>query len=229
MSTPLLEAHAVSAGYGGLAAVRDVTLEVRPGEVVCLLGSNGAGKTTTLLTLAGALAPIAGEVRWKGAATTAPLKRRARQGMALVTEERSVFMGLTVAQNLRLGRGPATRALELFPELRDHLPRRAGLLSGGQQQLLTLARTLAGAPEAILADELSLGLAPLVTRRLLEAVRAAADQGAAALIVEQRARVALDVADRAYVLQRGRIVLEGAAADLRGDVAAIEHAYLSGR
>jgi len=225
---PILEARGLHAGYDGRAAVRELDLEVRPGELVCLLGPNGAGKTTTLLTLAGALQPIAGEIRWRGAPTGAALWRRARGGQSLISEERSVFMGLTVRQNLALGRGSVARALELFPELSAHLRRRAGLLSGGQQQMVTVARALAAAPALVLADELSLGLAPLVARRLLKAVRAAADQGAGVLIVEQHARQALELADRAYVLRRGRIVLAGTAADLHGDLAGVEQAYLAG-
>lgn len=228
MSEPtVLEACDLTAGYRGVPAVRELNLSLRAGELVCLLGANGAGKSTTLLTLAGHLRAIAGDVRWRGQQTTAPADRRARLGLAFIAEERSVFTALTVAQNLRLGLGDPARAVELFPELSGHLHRRAGLLSGGQQQLLALGRALAGAPVVLLADELSLGLAPIVTRRLLEAVRRAVDTGAAALIVEQRARQALKYADRACVLQRGRMVLEGPAPELRRDLAEIERAYFS--
>lgn len=225
---PLLRAANLSAGYGSLAAVRDLDLEVGRGEVVALLGANGAGKTTTLLTLAGELAPLAGEVRFGGRLARSSLFRRARDGVGLITEEKTVFMNLTVTENLRLGRGDPEAALELFPELRDHVARRAGLLSGGQQQMLALARVLAGRPTLLLADELSLGLAPILVRRLLTAVRAAADeQGVGVLLVEQHVRRALDVADRGYVLQRGRMVLSAPAADLRGRMAEIEASYLA--
>jgi branched-chain amino acid transport system ATP-binding protein len=226
--TVLLEARELSAGYGSLAAVRDLQLHVEQGEIVALLGPNGAGKTTTLRTLAGALRPLGGEVLLNGRPTRAPLHRRSRQGLAYVPEERSVFMGLTAAENLRVGDGRPERALELFPELRPHLKRRAGLLSGGQQQILTLARALASGPQVLLADELSLGLAPLIVARLLEAVREAANRGVGVLLVEQHAQQALAVADRVYVLQRGRIALEGPAEEIRGRLDELEQTYLAG-
>jgi branched-chain amino acid transport system ATP-binding protein len=223
----LLEAVDLSAGYGSLAAVRNLSLHVGAGEIVALLGANGAGKTTTILTLSGELPPIGGEVRWLGEPATRPLHVRARQGLSLVTEEKSVFMGLSVAENLRLGRGDPALALELFPELGDHLDRRCGLLSGGQQQMLTLARALAGRPRVLLADELSLGLAPILVGRLLEAVRRAVDtQGTGVLLVEQHVRQALRWADRIYVLQRGTLVLEDTAASARGRIEEIERSYL---
>jgi ABC-type branched-subunit amino acid transport system ATPase component len=228
VSGPLLEAVGLSAGYGGVPVVHDLHLTVEPGEVVVLLGANGAGKSTTLRTLAGALPPVGGEVRWRGAATKAPLHRRARRGIGLVTEERSVFMGLSAQANLRLGRGPVPRALELFPELQPLLKRRAGLLSGGEQQILTLARALAAEPAALLADELSLGLAPLIVRRLLIAVREAADRGIGVLLVEQHAAQALAIADRGYVFRRGRVVMSGTAAELRRDFDEIRSSYLAG-
>jgi branched-chain amino acid transport system ATP-binding protein len=224
----LLQARGLSAGYGALAAVRDLDLEVRAGEIVALLGANGAGKTTTLLTLAGELAPLGGEVAWLGEAVDSPLHQRARDGMALVTEEKSVFMGLTARENLRLGRGELGEACELFPELTEHLDRRAGLLSGGQQQMLTLARALAGRPRLLLADELSLGLAPIVVQRLLAAVKRAAEPGVGVLLVEQHVRQALGVADRVYVLQRGRVVFAGTAGEAASQIGQIERAYLEG-
>jgi branched-chain amino acid transport system ATP-binding protein len=203
-SAPLVEAVKLSAGYRGAAAVRDLTLEVRPGEVVGLLGANGAGKTTTLLTLAGDVPCLSGEVRFLGEAVRMPLAQRARRGLALVTEEKSVFMNLTVAENLRLGQGNPEDALAIFPLLREHLKRKAGLLSGGQQQILTLARALAARPRVLLADELSLGLAPIIVQQLFDAIRHAADEtGVGVLLVEQHVRSALQVADRVYILQRG--------------------------
>ncbi|MET7425555.1 ATP-binding cassette domain-containing protein [Dactylosporangium sp. NPDC005555] len=224
---PLIEARGLSAGYGDLAALRDLDLVVRPGEIVALLGPNGAGKTTTLLTLAGELKPLAGTVRWRGRPASARLHRRAREGMAFVPEERSVFMQLSTAENLRLGRGARSLALETFPELTPLLDRRAGLLSGGEQQILTLARALAGRPALLLADELSLGLAPLVVDRLLRAIRRAADEGLGVLLVEQQAARALEVADRAYVLRRGRVITAGTSSELAEDWSNLERSYLS--
>ncbi|MFN8037469.1 MAG: ATP-binding cassette domain-containing protein [Acidimicrobiia bacterium] len=224
----LIAARDLSAGYGALAAVRGVDLEVRSGEVVALLGPNGAGKTTTLLALAGELTPLGGEVVWRGSSRTAPLHARARQGLAFVPGERGVFAGLTTIGNLRLGRGTVEDACGYFPELELLLHRRAGLLSGGEQQMLTLARALAAKPGLLLADELSLGLAPLAVRRILGAVRDAADTGVGVLLVEQHARDALEISDRAYVLHNGRIEFAGDAEELRSDPAALRAAYLTG-
>jgi branched-chain amino acid transport system ATP-binding protein len=226
--TALVEAVGLSAGHGGIPVVHDLDLEVHAGEVVVILGANGAGKTTTMRTLAGAIPPVAGEVRWNGRTTTEPLHRRARRGLGLVTEERSVFMGLSAEANLRLGRGSVELALAHFPELKPLLKRRAGLLSGGEQQILTLARALAGEPKALLADELSLGLAPLIVERLLAAVREAADRGVAVLLIEQHAIQALAIADRGYVLRRGRVVMNGTADRLRDGFDEIRSSYLAG-
>jgi branched-chain amino acid transport system ATP-binding protein len=225
---PLLEARDLSAGYLGLAAVRNLNLEVRAGEIVALLGANGAGKTTTLLTLAGELPTLGGEVRCFGRVATTPLHKRAQQGLALVTEEKSVFMSLSARENLRLGSGEIARAVEIFPELEVHLDRRAGLLSGGQQQMLTLARALASRPKVLLADELSLGLAPVMVQRLLVAVRQAAQDGVGVLLVEQHVRQALQVAHRVYVLRRGCVVFSGDASTAAAKIEQIEEAYLEG-
>jgi ABC-type branched-subunit amino acid transport system ATPase component/ABC-type branched-subunit amino acid transport system permease subunit len=224
----LVSTHGLAAGYGDLAAVRDLDLEVRAGEVVALLGPNGAGKTTTLLTIAGELPPLAGEVSCLGLPARAPLHRRVRRGLAFVPEERAVFASLSVAGNLRLRPGASATATQVFPALAPLMRRRAGLLSGGEQQMLTLGRALAGTPRLLLVDELSLGLAPLVLQRLLLAVRAAADSGVGVLLVEQHASEALSIADRVVVLRRGRIALEESAADLREHVGDLESAYLSG-
>ena len=208
--------------------VRGVDLHVEAGEVVALLGPNGAGKTTTMLTLSGTLAPIAGRISADGVTMSGPLHRRARRGLAVVTEERSIFRGLSTRSNLQLGRGPVAAALELFPELERLLDRKAGLLSGGEQQMVAVARAVAAEPKLLLVDELSIGLAPMVVERLLEAIRGAADRGAGVLMVEQHAHKALRRADRGYVLQRGRIVLEGSAEGLLGRMDDLEQAYLSG-
>jgi len=226
--TALLEARELTAGYGGMPAIRDVSLRVEPGEVVAILGPNGAGKTTTLLTLSGALKQMSGEVVFDGKPVKSKLHKRAKQGLSLVTEERSVFMGLTTNANLRLGRGAPSDAIEKFPELKPLLRRRAGLLSGGEQQILTLARALASKPRILLADELSLGLAPLIVQRLLRAVREAADRGIGVIVVEQHARQALSMADRAYVLRRGCIELSGRASELLEQLDEVERSYLSG-
>jgi len=223
-----LEARAVSAGYGPQAVIHDVDITVRPGEVVALLGSNGAGKTTTLLTLAGELPPLKGEVVIDGVVARGALHKRARHGLMFVTEEKSVFKGLSTRDNLRVAQVDVEQALSLFPELNRRLGVRGGLLSGGEQQMLTLARALARKPRVLLADELSMGLAPLIVKRLLEAVRAAAnEQGTAVLLVEQHVRKALKYADRAYVMRRGRIELSGTAAELSARIGEIEDHYLS--
>jgi branched-chain amino acid transport system ATP-binding protein len=222
----MLSAVDLTVGYGAIPVVRGVNFHVREGEIVALLGPNGAGKSTSIMAIAGVLPLQSGEVRFDGTPLRAATHRRARRGLAVVTEGRSVFMGLSVATNLALGRGPAAHALELFPELIPLLARRAGLLSGGEQQILTLARALAARPKVLVVDELSLGLAPIVVRRLLDAVRQAADEGMAVLLVEQHARQALALADRAYVLRRGQIELEGDADDLLGRIDEIEATYL---
>ncbi|MFD2414882.1 ABC transporter ATP-binding protein [Amycolatopsis pigmentata] len=224
----LLEARSLDAGYAGVAVVRGLDLHVDEGEIVALFGPNGAGKSTTIMTLCGALPVIGGEVRLGGVATTASLHVRARSGVGLVTEQRSVFARMTVADNLKVSRCRTDVALEYFPELEQHLARPAGLLSGGQQQMLALARALTrGEPKVLLIDEISLGLAPQVVDRLLGVVTTAAARGAAIILVEQYVHKATDIADRIYVMRRGRIHLTGGAEDFRGDVSRIEEAYLS--
>ena len=218
----------MSAGYGPQPVINDINIEVHAGEVVALLGPNGAGKTTTLLALSGELTPLKGEIRLDGTATRSPLYKRARNGLTFVTEEKSVFKGMSTRDNLRVGGVDIADALALFPELEKKLDTRGGLLSGGEQQMLTLARALARKPRLLLADELSMGLAPLIVKRLLEAVRMAADQqGTAVLLVEQHVRKALRYADRVYVMRRGRIELTGSAEDMRSRIDEIEESYLS--
>jgi sulfate-transporting ATPase len=224
----VLEAQGLSAGYGVNPVISGISLDVRPGQVVALLGPNGAGKTTTVKSLAGILKPLAGSVSVCGTTSWAPLHRRARTGLGYVSEERSVFMALTVAENLRVARADKKLAFDLFPELSRLAGRRAGLLSGGEQQMLALARTLGRRPAALIADELSLGLAPQVVDRLLAAVRQAADQeGLGAIIVEQQVKRALNVADYVYVLRRGQIRMHGTAQQLRLQVHELQDIYLS--
>lgn len=227
-TTQVVRASGLTAGYGGTPAIHHLDLSVASGEIVALLGANGAGKTTTLLALAGELRPMSGEVSVLGLPARTRLDKRSRSGLGFLTEGRCVFMGLTGWENLKLGRGEPAVALDYFPELRQHLEKTAGLLSGGQQQMLALGRILAAQPRIILADELSLGLAPLIVQRLLEALRKAANRGVAVVLVEQHVRHALGIADRAYVLRRGRIALSGSAADLAADADSIARHYIAG-
>jgi branched-chain amino acid transport system ATP-binding protein len=227
-----LEARGVSAGYGGAAVVHGVDLSVRAGEVVALLGPNGAGKTTLLRALSGLVPLLGGSAAVLGEAGRGLHPHRlARRGLAHVQQDRGVLGGLTVAENLRLVRGPAATdggvdaVLDRFPALRPLLRRRAGLLSGGEQHLLALARALAASPRLLLVDELSLGLAPAAARQALAAVRDAAAGGAGVLVVEQHAQLALEIADRAVVLDRGRVSFEGAAAALAARPEVLHAAY----
>jgi branched-chain amino acid transport system ATP-binding protein len=220
-----METRGVDAGYGDVTVVRDLNLRVESGEVVAVLGRNGAGKTTALLTLAGVLRPLAGEIWFMGERDRSSLAGRARQGLGVMTDDRSIFFSLTARENLRLARGKGD-VLTLFPELDQLLDRPAGLLSGGEQQMLGLAAVLSREPKLLLIDELSFGLAPRVVQRLMKAVRDAADSGTAVVIVEQFARLALDVADRAYVLVNGRVETEGSTDELRANVGEIESKYL---
>jgi len=228
VSGTVLTARALDAGYRGRAVVRGLDLAVNPGEMVGLFGSNGAGKTTALLTLAGQLPAVAGELELLGAPHPRSLVGAARRGVALLADDRGIFAPLSVRDNLRLGRGGVDAAVEFFPELREHLDRPAGLLSGGQQQMLSLGRLLAADPKLVLADELSLGLAPLVVRRLLIALRRAADGGAAVILVEQHVPAALRVIDRALVLVQGELRLEADAERLRKEPELIRDLYLAG-
>lgn len=230
--TRVLETNDLTAGYAGSPVVRNLSMHVDAGEVVALLGANGAGKTTTLLSVCGLIKPMGGRVCIAGRPTrgTAP-HLLARRGLAFVPEDRSLFPSLTVAENLRLGSrrgsGSGERALAWFPALRPLRDRPAGLLSGGEQQMLTLGRALASDPSLLLVDELSLGLAPVVVQQLMPILRQVADDsGCGVLLVEQHVHLALDVADRVYVLSRGSLALSAAAAKLRENPRLVEASYL---
>lgn len=233
-----LEVSGLSAGYDGVAVVHEVDLAVGPGEVVALLGSNGAGKSTTLLTISGLLPAMSGSITFGGRslggrrATSTRAAALARSGLLHVPEDRGLFFDLTVAEHLRLGRRRGRpsltddEVLAWFPALARIVDRRAGLLSGGEQQMLALARALVCRPEMLLIDEMSLGLAPIVVEQLLPVLRqVAGETGCGILLVEQHVGLALEVADRAYLMDRGRIVTSGSAADMAIRADEIERGY----
>ncbi len=236
----MLELSGLRAGYGGVAVVHDVVLHVSAGEVVALLGANGAGKSTTLQAISGLVSVLGGEVRFQGTSVGHGRKRSAaaaaalaRAGLVHVPEDRGLFPDLTGEEHLRLARPRGSRAGDLaavtdrFPALARVMDRRAGLLSGGEQQMLALAKALVARPRVLLVDELSLGLAPLVVRGLLPVLREIADEdGLGILLVEQHVRLALAVADRGYVMKRGRMVMAGGAAELARRIDELEAGYL---
>ena len=229
--TRLLDLRDLDAGYERVAVVRGLTMHVDAGEIVALLGPNGAGKTTTLATISGLLPVIGGTLEVLGGPPDARRPQRvARRGVAHVPEDRALFKDLSVRENLRLGTRSSDaleRVLGYFPELERLLDRKAGLLSGGEQQMLALGRALASAPRLLMVDEMSLGLAPIIVERILPVLRrVVADTGAGVLLVEQHVHMALEVADRAVLLNHGEFVLEGAAADLRDRPDVLAASYL---
>lgn len=231
----LLEVHGLTSGHGELAVVHDVSLRVDDGEIVSLLGANGAGKTTILHTISGLLPSMVGRVSLDGTSITGlPPQRISRLGLSLLPEDRGIFFQLTVAENLRLhqrtGSGVTNDDIvAYFPALEKLMTRPAGLLSGGEQQMLALGCRIIAVPRVLLLDEMSLGLAPIVFKRLLPVLgRIAHERRIAILLVEQHVHLALKVSARAYVLNRGRITFDGPSSDLATRPDFLETSYFGG-
>ncbi len=234
----LLEARAICVGYGNVAAVKELSLTVGEGELVCLIGANGAGKSSALKALAGMLAVSAGSIQFDGRPVTrVPAHQRVRQGIALVPEGRGIFGRLTVLENLQLGAYLRTdpravahdleHAYELLPRLAERRRQVAGTLSGGEQQMVAIARALMSRPRLLLLDEPSMGLAPIMVRKIFEIIRRISADGMTLLLVEQNARLALEVSHRGYVMESGCVVLADSAAALLTN-SAVQQAYLGG-
>jgi len=224
---PLLELHDVEARYGAVKALHGISLAVEEGQVAAVLGANGAGKTTTLRTISGTVRR-SGEIVFLGKKLRGGPEGAARLGIAHVPEGRGTFTELDVLENLRLGayvrrdragvKADVERVTSYFPWIEARLHQHAGTLSGGEQQMLALARALMGRPRLLLLDEPSLGLAPLIVREIFRIVRELNEkEGLTVLVVEQNAKIALDVAERAYVLEVGKVAVEGTSAELRGN------------
>lgn len=235
MPEPILKVSSLEVAYGGIEAVKGIDLEVNAGELVALIGANGAGKTTTLKALTGDL-PWRGEVELFGRSIReVPTHALVRRGMAMVPEGRGVFARMTIMENLQMGAFARTGAGEiaadieqmftLFPRLRERTQQLAGTMSGGEQQMLAMARALMGRPRLLLLDEPSMGLSPILVEKIFEVIRAVSATGTTILLVEQNARLALGCAHRGYVMESGRITLANAAAALLADPK-VRSAYL---
>jgi branched-chain amino acid transport system ATP-binding protein len=236
---PLLEVQNLAIAYGGIAAVKGVSLDVRAGQAASLIGANGAGKTTTLRALSGLLKACSGSIRFEGSEIiNVPAHQIARQGIVQVPEGRQIFANMTVAENLRMGAFLAQDASEIaarrervlarFPRLRERLGQLAGLLSGGEQQMLAIGRALMAKPKLLLLDEPSMGLAPLFVEEIFRIIGELKQEGQSILLVEQNASAALDISDYAYVLENGQIRLSGPAVDIAKNPE-IAAAYLGSR
>jgi branched-chain amino acid transport system ATP-binding protein len=227
----LLEIKHLEVHYGGIRAVAGVDLAIGDGELVCLIGANGAGKTSTLKAICGLIASRTGEIRYAGEdVSRAPVHVLPRKGLVMVPEGRGIFPQLTVEENLAMGAyahggGDPSAQYERFPRLAERRKQVAGTLSGGEQQMLALARALMTRPKLLLLDEPSMGLAPMMVMKIFEIVRDIAQQGVTILLVEQNARAALELAQRGYVMESGAIALEGEARALL-DNPRVREAYL---
>ena len=224
--------------YGAIHAVKNLDMEVGDGEIVTLIGSNGAGKSTTLHTISGLIKPKTGSIQYKGTDIVGiPAHKLVGQGLVQVPEGRHVFAEMTVMENLDMGaylrkdKDEVARDKEKvflkFPRLKERVNQLAGTLSGGEQQMLAMGRALMSKPQLLLLDEPSMGLAPLLVREIFSIIREINDEGTTVLLVEQNANMALSIADRAYVLETGRVVLSGSAAELAASEA-VQKAYLGG-
>jgi len=234
--TPLLELSRVEVAYGGIHAVKGIDLVVGAGELVCLIGANGAGKTTTLKGICGLQPVQAGAIRYAGEEITGkPAFRLVRDGLAMVPEGRGVFGALTIEENLAMGayarsdrasiRADVERVYTLFPRLKERRRQTAGTLSGGEQQMLAMGRALMSRPRLLLLDEPSMGLAPLMVQKVFETIVTVAGEGVTILLIEQNAKLALEVSRRGYVMESGEIILSGDSAKLLHDPA-VRAAYL---
>lgn len=232
----LLEIENLKVSYGGIQALKGISLNIAAGELVTLIGSNGAGKTTTLKTLAGLLHPVFGKLHYQERSLLhVPAHQRVANGIALVPEGRGIFARLTVEENLLMGayvRSDKTevaadleRQYTLFPRLAERRIQLAGTLSGGEQQMVAMARALMSRPTLLMLDEPSMGLAPLMVEKIFETIRNISAQGVTILLVEQNAKLALEAAQRGYVLESGAITLSGASGELLGSNA-VQRAYL---
>ena len=236
MTTPLLELKRLEVAYGGIQAVKGIDLSVGQGELVCLIGANGAGKTTTLKGITG-LQPIkSGSIQYAGEEITGrPAFQLVRKGLSMVPEGRGVFGALTIDENLAMGayaradrreiKRDAERVFELFPRLKERRSQTAGTLSGGEQQMLAMGRAMMSRPKLLLLDEPSMGLAPLMVQKVFETVIAISREGVTILLIEQNAKLALEVASRGYVMESGEITLHGDAKRLLSDPK-VREAYL---